>query len=110
AFPRAIVLAPRPGRAGWRVVVTNPTGEAARLAEVRLILPAGATYVPHTARGLTRAEPVRHGRLLVWRLPRTALPAGKAPALRFSLRGPAKGATATARVVLADGSKYLTPA
>jgi VWA domain-containing protein len=109
AFPRAVLLTPRAGRAGWRVVVTNPTGEAARVAEVRVILPAGARYVPGSARGLTRTEPILRGRLLLWRLPRTALPAGKAPALRFSLRGPAAGATATARVVLADGSKYLTP-
>jgi hypothetical protein len=109
AFPRAILLAPRPGRGGWRVVVTNPTGEAARIAEVRVILPAGAAYVRGSARGLTRAEPIRRGRLLLWRLPRTALPSGKAPALRFSLRGPTGGATATARVVLADGSRYTTP-
>jgi hypothetical protein len=109
AFPRAILLTPRPGRPGFRVVVTNPTGEAARLAEVRVILPRGATYVAGSARGLTRTEPVRHGRLLLWRLPRTALPAGKAPALRFRVKGAATGATATARVVLADGSKYLTP-
>jgi hypothetical protein len=109
AFPRAILLAPRPGRPGYRVVVTNPTGEAARLAEVRVTLPRGAAYVAGSARGLTRTDPVRHGRLLLWRLPRTALPAGKAPALRFRLKGAAAGATATARVVLADGSKYLTP-
>jgi len=109
AFPRAILLTPRPGRPGYRVVVTNPTGEAGRLAEVRVILPRGATYVAGSARGLTRTDPIRRGRLLLWRLPKTALPAGKAPALRFRLKGTATGATATARVVLADGSKYLTP-
>jgi hypothetical protein len=109
AFPRASLLAPRPGRAGWRVVVTNPTGEAARLAEVRVTLPRGARYVAGSARGLTRSEPLRSGRLLVWRLARTALPAGRAPALRLSLRGPGAGATAGARIVLADGSRYLTP-
>jgi hypothetical protein len=109
AFPRASLLAPRPGRPGWRVVVTNPTGESARLVSVRVTLPRGASYVPGSARGLTRTEPLRSGRLLVWRLPSTALPAGRTPALRFSLRGPGAGATAGARIVLADGSRYLTP-
>jgi hypothetical protein len=84
ALPQARVVR-RPG--GLRVVVTNPTGRAVRVARVRLALPRGVRVT--TAPGAVR---VAGG--LEWRRALILAP-GRSVVRRVGLTGPARGARAS---------------
>lgn len=116
AFPTVAIAAPRPARrrapVAWTLRLVNPTPAAVTLSRVQLTLPVGVRYVAGSARGLTRTDPVRSGRVLTWTLG-SRLPAG-ARTLRVAVRLPATGAVARpmalARLVLATGGPFVTRA